>query len=211
MMKKIASFVFLLLFVSCATEAGKGNDKNSVSDTPEYEYAEDEENGRLTGADSLSFVGAGDKIDIQVFNEPELSGVYQVSHEGYIMFPFIGKIKVAGIDNFSIAAKIAEKLRDGYLKEPNVAVIVEDSASKRIFVLGQVKNAGSFIIRKRMSVIEAVSMAGGFTDLADLSKVVVTRNGHDGDKRFLVDIKSILNGTKGNFYLEAGDIVFVGE
>ena len=127
------------------------------------------------------------------------------------MFPFIGKIKVAGTDNFSISVKIAEKLKDGYLKDPVVTVIVEDSASKRIFVLGQVKNAGSFTVRKRMSVIEAISMAGGFTDLADLSNVVVTRSGRNGGKRFVVDIKSIMNGAKDNFYLEAGDVVFVGE
>jgi len=208
MIKKIAAVLLLLLFVSCATDAGKENNKNSVSDMPEYEYTE--EYGSSEN-DSLSFVGAGDKINIQVFNEMELSGVYQVSPEGYIMFPFIGKIKVAGMDNFSIAVKIGEKLKDGYLKDPNVTVIIEDYVSKRIFVLGEVKNAGSFAISRRMSVIEAISMAGGFTDSANLSNVVVTRNSPDGDKRFLVDIKSILNGTKGNFYLEAGDIVFVGE
>ena len=63
-----------------------------------------------------------------------------------------------------------------------------------------------------MSVIEAISLAGGFTNLADLSNVVVTRKGGDGrEKRFVVDIKSIVNGAKENFYLDAGDIVFVGE
>ena len=63
-----------------------------------------------------------------------------------------------------------------------------------------------------MSVIEAISLAGGFTNLADLSNVVVTRKGTDGkEKRFVVDIKSIVNGIKENFYLDAGDIVFVGE
>ena len=108
--------------------------------------------------------------------------------------------------------KISSKLKEGYLKEPNVTVLVEEFVSKRIFVLGQVKKAGSFPIRRRMSVIEAISLAGGFTNLADLSNVVVTRKGGDGrEKRFVVDIKSIVNGAKENFYLDAGDIVFVGE
>ena len=63
-----------------------------------------------------------------------------------------------------------------------------------------------------MSVIEAISLAGGFTNLADLSNVVVTRKGSNGrEKRIVVDIKSIVNGAKENFYLDAGDIVFVGE
>ena len=209
MMKKIIFVLFLFLFVSCATTVDNEKDKNAVSRMPESESFTEQDTDPDT--ESISFIGAGDKINIQVFNEPELSGVYQVGPEGYIMFPFIGKIKVAGTDTFSISVKIAEKLKDGYLKDPVVTVIVEDSASKRIFVLGQVKNAGSFTVRKRMSVIEAISMAGGFTDLADLSNVVVTRSGRNGGKRFVVDIKSIMNGAKDNFYLEAGDVVFVGE
>ncbi|MBP5406845.1 polysaccharide biosynthesis/export family protein [bacterium] len=205
MMKKIIPVLFLALFVSCTIKVGDGSDKNAVSAMPNDESVEEH------GSDPLSFIGAGDKINIQVFNEKELSGVYQVSPEGYIMFPFIGKLKVNGMDNFSVSVKIAEKLKDGYLKDPNVTVSVEEFVSKRIFVLGQVKKADSFPIRRRMSVIEAISLAGGFTNLADLSNVVVTRKVGGREKRFVVDIKSIVNGAKENFYLEAGDIVFVGE
>jgi len=63
-----------------------------------------------------------------------------------------------------------------------------------------------------MSVIEAISLSGGFTDFADISNVVVTRKGKDEkEKRFVIDIKEIVNGTKENFYLNAGDIIFVRE
>ena len=63
-----------------------------------------------------------------------------------------------------------------------------------------------------MSIIEAISLAGGFTNLADLSNVVVTRKSEGSkEQRFVVDIKSIVNGAKENFYLDAGDIVFVRE
>ena len=199
-------FFNFFLFVSCAIRVGDESDKSVTSDTMQDENTEERK------VDPLSFIGAGDKINIQVFNEKELSGVYQVSPDGYIMFPFIGEIKVDGLDNFSLAVKIASKLKEGYLKEPNVTVVVEEFVSKRVFVLGQVKKAGSFPIRRQMSVIEAISLAGGFTNLADLSNVVVTRkSGYGKEKRFVVDIKSIVNGAKENFYLDAGDIVFVGE
>ncbi len=200
-------FFSLSLFVSCTIRVGDSSaDRQTGSQTSAVENLEDEEE------DHLSYIGAGDKINIQVYNEKELSGVYQVSPEGYIIFPFIGEIKVDGLNIFSLAMKISSKLKEGYLKEPNVTVSVEEFVSKRIFVLGQVKKAGSFPIRRRMSVIEAISLAGGFTNLADLSNVVVTRKGGDGmEKRFVVDIKSIVNGAKENFYLDAGDIVFVGE
>ena len=200
-------FFSLSLFVSCTIRVGENSaDRQAVSQTSiEAGTGEEEE-------DHLSFIGAGDKINIQVYNEKELSGIYQVSPEGYITFPFIGEIKVDGLNIFTLATKISSKLKEGYLKEPNVTVLIEEFVSKRIFVLGQVKNAGSFPIRRRMSVIEAISLAGGFTNLADLSNVVVTRKGSNGrEKRFVIDIKSIVNGAKENFYLDAGDIVFVGE
>ena len=199
-------FFSLSLFVSCTIRLGENNTDRQMSSTTSSEEVQGEEE------DHLSFIGAGDKINIQVYNEKELSGIYQVSPEGYITFPFIGEIKVDGLNIFTLATKISSKLKEGYLKEPNVTVLVEEFVSKRIFVLGQVKKAGSFPIRRRMSVIEAISLAGGFTNLADLSNVVVTRKGGDGrEKRFIVDIKSIVNGAKENFYLDAGDIVFVGE
>lgn len=209
MIKNLPFFLFffsLSLFVSCTIRVGEnGSDRQAGSQTAS-EIGEDDEE------DHLSFIGAGDKINIQVYNEKELSGIYQVSPEGYITFPFIGEIKVDGLNIFTLATKISSKLKEGYIKEPNVTVLVEEFVSKRIFVLGEVKKAGSFPIRRRMSVIEAISLAGGFTNLADLSNVVVTRKGRDGkEKRFVVDIKSIVNGAKENFYLDAGDIVFVGE
>ena len=205
LLPKLLFFFSLLFFVSCTIKVGENNTDRQMSSQTSTEAVEEEE-------DHLSFIGAGDKINIQVYNEKELSGVYQVSPEGYINFPFIGEIKVDGLNIFTLATKISSKLKEGYLKEPNVTVLVEEFVSKRIFVLGQVKKAGSFPIRRRMSVIEAISLAGGFTNLADLSNVVVTRKGSDGrEKRFVVDIKSIVNGAKENFYLDAGDIVFVGE
>ena len=195
-------FIFSCTIQVVDSSAGKQNVSNTADG--EVEGASDE--------NSLSYISAGDKINIQVYNEKELSGIYQVSSEGYIIFPFIGEIMAAGTDNFSLALKIAEKLKEGYLKEPSVTVLIEDSMNKRIFVLGQVKNAGSFPIRMHISIVEAISLAGGFTNFADLSNVIVTRKGADGrEKRFLIDIKAIMQDGKENFYLDAGDIVFVGE
>ena len=63
-----------------------------------------------------------------------------------------------------------------------------------------------------MSVVEAITLSGGFTQTADLNNVVVTRKETDGrEKRYVINIQSIVNGSKENFYLRAGDIIFVGE
>lgn len=204
-------FVFLLIILqifasSCTIRVG-GNDKKKSSQKVVVSESTVESDGEI-----LSYIGPGDMLKIQVYGEKELTGTYQVSPEGSIMFPFVGEVKVDGLNNFSLAAKISEMLKDGYINDPQVTVLVEEFVSKRIFVLGQVKKAGSFPIRTRMSVIEAISLSGGFTDFADISNVVVTRKGKDEkEKRFVIDIKEIVNGTKENFYLNAGDIIFVRE
>ena len=203
----LATLSTLIIFSSCAIRIGESSDPNvkksaSVADS----NGEDEED------EEFAMIGPGDRLVIQVYNEKELSGSYQVSPNGLIMFPFVGEINVSGLNNFSLAAKIAELLRDGYIKNPSVTVLVDDIISKRIFVLGQVKNAGSFPIKARMSVVEAITLSGGFTQTADLNNVVVTRKEADGkEKRYVINIQSIVNGSKENFYLRAGDIIFVGE
>ncbi|HQB08520.1 MAG TPA: polysaccharide biosynthesis/export family protein [bacterium] len=198
--------IFQMFFLSCTIRVG-GNDKKQSSNGSIVSESNSASDGEI-----LSYIGPGDMLKIQVYGEKELTGTYQVSPEGSIMFPFIGEVKVEGLNNFSLAAKISEMLKDGYINDPQVTVLVEEFVSKRIFVLGQVKKAGSFPIRTRMSVIEAISLSGGFTDFADISNVVVTRKGKDEkEKRFVIDIKEIVNGTKENFYLNAGDIIFVRE
>ncbi|HQN71995.1 MAG TPA: polysaccharide biosynthesis/export family protein [bacterium] len=198
--------IFQMFFLSCTIRVG-GKDKKQSSNGNVVSESNVASDGEI-----LSYIGPGDMLKIQVYGEKELTGTYQVSPEGSIMFPFIGEVKVEGLNNFSLAAKIAEMLKDGYINDPQVTVLVEEFVSKRIFVLGQVKKAGSFPIRTRMSIIEAISLSGGFTDFADISNVVVTRKGKDEkEKRFVIDIKEIVNGTKENFYLNAGDIIFVRE
>jgi protein involved in polysaccharide export with SLBB domain len=208
-MKKVSialiSIIFVFIF-SCTIKVGNQERRESSADPGARSYSSEEIN------DILSYIGPGDMLKIQVYGEKELTGTYQVSPEGSIMFPFVGEIKVDGLNNFSLAAKISDMLKDGYINDPHVTVMVEEFVSKRIFVLGQVKKAGSFPIRTRMSVIEAISLSGGFTDFADISNVVVARKGRDGkERRFVIDIKQIVNGNRENFYLNAGDIIFVRE
>lgn len=201
--------ITLLMTVSCTIKVGSDSDKKPVKET-RSEVSSSEQGG--TNGETPYFIGPGDMLRIQVYGDKELTGLYQVSPEGLIMFPFAGEISVDGMTNLSLARQIAEKLKEGYIIDPQVTVLVEEFVSKRIFVLGQVKKAGNFPIRTTMSIIEAVSHAGGFTDFADISNVVVTRKTDDGkETRYVIDIKAIVNGDRKNFYLSPGDIIFVRE
>ena len=90
-------FFSLSLFVSCTIRVGDNNADKQAGSQISAEAGDGEEE-----EDHLSFIGAGDKINIQVYNEKELSGIYQVSPEGYITFPFIGEIKVDGLNVYLV-------------------------------------------------------------------------------------------------------------
>ncbi len=204
-MKVFAAITFFAIFVSCTIRVG--------GKQPEIKK---EGYSRILSESStddiFSHIGPGDVLKITVYGEKDLTGSYQVSLDNTLMFPFIGELSVAGLNTTSLAMKIADRLRSGYLVDPQVVVFIEEFVSKRIFVLGQVKKAGNFPMRNIMSVIEAISLAGGFTDFADINNVVVTRKGN-GDKeiRFVINIRSIVNGLEENFYLKPGDIIYVRE
>ena len=205
---RLISVLIAIFFLSSSCTI-KINDKDKKERSS---LVKSEERESVSGDISISYIGPGDKLKIMVYGEKELSGLYQVSPEGFIMFPFAGKIDVQDYTSFSLAEKIADLLEKGYLKNPQVTVLVQEFVSKRIFILGQVKKAGNFPMKEAMSIVEAISLAGGFTNFADISNVVITRKQKNGkEKRFVVNIDDVVNGNTKNFYLKPGDIIFVRE
>jgi len=203
---KNSYIVFFLLFsigVSCTTiKLDKQSSQESQSKTLKSSKVSSPDNSQI---------GVNDLIDIRVYGFKELSGVYQVTPEGKIIFPFIEDVVVEGLSTYQLAKKLALKLSDGYVKNPQVTVMVKDIKSRQIFVLGQVKKSGKFPLFQRMNIVEAITMAGGFTPLANRKDVVVTRTIKNGEKKFVINVDKVVEGKLTNFYLSPGDIVFVPE
>lgn len=157
-------------------------------------------------------LGPGDLFEVRVYNEKELSGTYQVSPDGTIAFPFLGVLTVGGKDTQTIAQEIAAKLdSDGYLKKPYVSVLLEESNSKRISVLGAVAKPGTMQLIPGMTVVQAISQAGGFAPLASKDDTVVSRKSGEKLERFRIAMTQIARGDASDFLLRSGDIVFVPE
>jgi protein involved in polysaccharide export with SLBB domain len=189
----------LCLFLSlaaCAVDAARGPAESPPAQPPEQVVEE---------------VGKGDVIEVKVFMEPELEGIYPIGLDGAIRFPLIGPIEVVGKDATEIAVEIQSRLAQGYLKDPQVTVHVREHNSQRIHVLGQVEKAGTFGYRVGMSVIEAISVAGGFTKLAATNRVRVTRKNGPDEKVYEIAAGDVSQGRAPNFPLEPGDIVYVPE
>ncbi len=158
-----------------------------------------------------STLGAGDVLEVRVFQEPELSGVYQVGTEGDIIFPLCQSVPVGGLTANAAAETIRDCLAKKYMRDPQVSVLVKEYNSKKIFVFGEVQKPGTFPYQDGMSVVQAVTLAGGFTKTASQNSTSVTRHVGGTETKIKVSVQDIALGKASNFTLEPGDIVYVPE
>jgi polysaccharide export outer membrane protein len=112
-------------------------------------------------------IGAEDMLDINVWKEPDVSRIVPVRPDGKISLPLINDVQAAGLSPQQLAATITESLRK-YLNEPQVTVIITAINSQRVFVVGEVLRAGAFPLIPGMTILQALSSAGGFTPFADV-------------------------------------------
>lgn len=156
-------------------------------------------------------LGPGDVIVVRVFQQPDLSGEFQVSEDGTLDYPLLGRLEVSGRTASQVAQMIRDGLANGYLKEPFVTVMVKELVSKRVYVLGQVAKPGTFPYEEGMTIVHVITLAGGFTKVARPNAVVVTRVEDGREVRTVVPVEDISKGKARNFLLKPGDIVFVPE
>ncbi|MBI5605159.1 MAG: polysaccharide biosynthesis/export family protein [Deltaproteobacteria bacterium] len=118
-------------------------------------------------------LGPEDMIEITVWGHEDLKRMVPVSLEGTITFPMIGEVRAAGKSTQQLEKELARKLGDGYLKNPQLTVTVKDYKSQKVFVMGEVKNPGTYPITKENNLLFALSQAGGFTKDAGEEVVVI--------------------------------------
>jgi protein involved in polysaccharide export with SLBB domain len=155
-------------------------------------------------------LGPGDVFEVRVFNEPELSGKYQVSNSGSINFPLVGKLSVAELDGSEVAERLRGHLLQ-FLTSPQVSVFITEFKSKKIYVLGKVKRPGTFAFEDGMNIIQAITIAGGFDPLASKNGTSISRLVKGKNLRFVARVEDIGNGEAPNINLRPGDIVYVPE
>jgi polysaccharide export outer membrane protein len=153
-----------------------------------------------------------DVLDVYVLNHPELDKSVVVSADGYISYPLVGTIKVAGLITSEVADKIKTELSQ-YIIEPKVTVSLAKFAGKKVHVIGEVKRPGTFDYVEGMEVTYYLALAGGPTLGSDLSKTRVIRMGEEGPKVFHINLNKVLKkGHKGpNIILQSGDTVVIPE
>jgi polysaccharide export outer membrane protein len=143
---------------------------------------------------------SGDRLRIVVFGQDGLTNSYAVDASGHIAMPLIGSVMAKGATTDELASRISEKLRDGYVREPHVAVEIE--AYRPFFILGEVTQPGQYPYVANMTVETAVAIAGGFGPRALRKNVILSRTYNGQQLRVVVPL---------NYQLRPGDTLNVQE
>jgi polysaccharide biosynthesis/export protein len=154
-------------------------------------------------------LGSEDVIEVFVWKQPDLTATVVIRPDGRISLPLTNELEASGKTAIQLQKDITERLRE-YVTQPIVNVIVKQVNSLKISVLGEVRKPDVYRIKNRVTVLDAIAMAGGFTDFARPNRVIVIRNAPFGTQRIKVNVKQVVaDGSKAQFYLQPQDTVYV--
>jgi polysaccharide biosynthesis/export protein len=154
-------------------------------------------------------IGREDVLDVTVWRDPDLSRTVPVRPDGIITMPLVGEVMAAGRTPDELADELKKKLAP-YVQEPRLTVIVREVNSSRVFVTGEVTHPGAYPLRGRISLVQAIALAGGFTDFANSDRILLIRTGEDGT-RIPVRFRDLVGRSKDapELILRPGDTVIV--
>lgn len=169
-------------------------EKSSLTVTPDY------------------VIGPEDVLEITVWKNADLSKAVQVRPDGRISLPLIGDVVAVGRTSTQLTEDISNRLK-AYMENPTVSIVVKEVNSYAIYVLGEVIKPGRYPLKSKTTLLQAITLASGFTPVASRNKIVVFRFGRDGEP--LTKIKAsyddivLRDGTSQNLELKPGDTIVV--
>ncbi|GMU21488.1 MAG: polysaccharide biosynthesis/export family protein [Bryobacteraceae bacterium] len=154
-------------------------------------------------------LGPEDVIEVFVWKEPELAATVVIRPDGRISLPLADELVASGKTTAELQQEITAKLSK-YVNQPMVNVMVKQVNSLKISVLGEVRRPDVYKINNRVTLLDAIAMAGGFTDLARPNKVVLLRTTPAGSQRIKINIRQLVADGDGTFlYLQPLDTIYV--
>jgi polysaccharide export outer membrane protein len=156
-------------------------------------------------------IGIEDVLEISVWKNPDVSKTVMVRPDGMISLPLVGDLKAAGRTPAQLRDALNEALSE-YQETVVTSVIVQEVNSYRIFILGEVMSPGTYTMTRRMSLIQAIALAGGFNPFASRKIVLVRENGSSMAEKIEISFDDIVDADSRrdkNLILKPGDTVFV--
>ena len=154
-------------------------------------------------------IGIDDILHIAVWKEPDLTTTLPVRSDGMISLPLLNDVRAAGLTPMQLAALLTQKLKK-YVAVPNVTVVVTQTNSQRIYVIGEVLRTGPMSLVHNMTALQALATAG-FTQFANTKGIYVLRNEGGHEKRLPFNYKQVIKGEAAaqNIFLQPGDTIVV--
>ena len=160
----------------------------------------------------VTTLGPGDVFEIHIVGEDKLPTTFTVSPDGSADLPYVKRIQAAGLEPQQLAEQVrASLVEKQILVDPSVSVSLKDSNSKRIEILGEVQKPGSLPMVSGMTLLRAISMAGGFSAMANHSKVMIRRRVGSGTKAATVSVDDIMQNRIPDPLLQAGDSIDIAQ
>jgi len=212
--KKTILFAAIVLAGASISNAAQQDKKNGTKEMAatrnDNAAAADKAQSVPATTDPAYLIGPEDVLDISVWKEPDVSRVVPVRPDGRISLPLINDVQAAGLTPQQLAGSVSEKLKK-YLNGPQVTVIVTGMNSQRVFVVGEVLRAGAFPMLPGMTVLQALSSAGGFSTFADVKKIHVVRLRNGKQIEIPFNYRDVVKGDNAeqNVKLEPGDTIVV--
>ena len=155
-------------------------------------------------------IGPSDDLDINVWKEPDISRKVPVRPDGKISLPLINDIQAAGLTPMQLKAQITEKLKK-FLTDPQVTVIVMNINSQRVYIMGETNRPGAYPLLPNMTILQALTSAGGFSQFANTSKIQLLRTENGKQKTYFFNYKEVVQGknTDQNLVLKPGDSIVI--
>ena len=203
--RKTASWcvVLCLMLVTVPAQAQKAQDDAAKKQTTPIGAAP-------ATTDPTYIIGPQDVLDIDVWHETELTRSVPVRPDGRISLPLLNDVQAAGLTPTQLADQLTTKFKK-FVANPQVTVIVTQINSQRVYILGEAARPGAYPLLPGMTVLQALSSAGGFTIFADLKKVYVLRKQGGKQEKFPFNYKEVIAGKNPdqNIELKAGDQIVV--
>lgn len=155
-------------------------------------------------------IGAGDVLEILVWREPDISRTVRVRPDGKISLPLADDVQAARSTLPELKKRITKSLA-AFVDNPSVYVMLEENRSKKIYVVGMVNTPGEYVLEKDITVLQAIAMAGGFTEWAKKDEIVIVRRNPQGQSRIAFDYDRVVSGKdiKQNILLQPDDVIIV--
>ena len=155
-------------------------------------------------------IGSQDMLDISVWREPDFSRTVPVRPDGKISLPLLNDMQAAGLTPSQRAAELTQSLNK-FVTNPQVTIIVTQINSQRFYVLGEAARPGAYTLIPEMTILQALSNAGGFTPYANSKKIYLLREENGKQQKLLFNYKDVISGkrTEQNIVLKSGDTIVV--